>query len=497
MQTEPATQRRRTRTWRGLGPALVLTAVSAVLPGTAHLSRRRWATGVTLLLAFALVVAAITLAATRPRQQLLALALRPGWLLGLALAAVLVALSWVLVVIWSYRVVRPRRLPFGGQVVALVTVSALCLLVCSPLLATAYYARAQRDLITDLFPDSVPGDSRASDPAPWEQRERLNILLIGADADKERYGLRTDTMIVASIDTDTGRTVLFSLPRNLENAPMPFPSLRQRFPNGFPKYLYALWQYGVNHPRMVPGNHEPGPRLLTATIEKILGIRIPYYALANLDGFKAIIDGLGGVWMRVKKPIRYGEYGQFVIRPGYQQLNGRQALWYARSRLYSSDYARMRRQRCLLGAIARQTEPMTVLRNYRQLADATKRTVTTNIPHQLLPELVGLASKVKDSTITNVQFVPPLVKTWNPDYSHIHAVTRRALGETQPEPHTAAPGTAPTPGRSPTEPTPPTSPSNGTSPASETAPTAGTDGQASGKPRPSGNPVSLEAACTY
>ena len=63
---------------------------------------------------------------------------------------------------------------------------------------------------------------------PWKQRGRLNVLLLGADAGPGRGGLRTDTMIVATISTETGQAALFSVPRNLAQVPLPRRARRVR-----------------------------------------------------------------------------------------------------------------------------------------------------------------------------------------------------------------------------------------------------------------------------
>lgn len=464
MNTETTPARRRhakTRTRArsfGLPRALLLTLASAVLPGAAHFSRGRRRTALLLSSLFLIAVAVAVVALALSRQQLVGMLLDPAWLLGIMIGAGVLALAWAANVVWSYAVVRPQNLPLGGKVVAISTVTLLCVLVCAPLVLAVNFAQAQRALLSDIFPDGTfPWAAGSHDPDsdPWQPGERLNILLVGGDANPTRPGVRTDVMIVASVDPTTGRTVLLSVPRNMQHAPMPFPAMQKEFPNGFPDFLYGLWRYGVQHPEMVPGNsppgsQRPGAHLLMETIEETLGLPIDYYALVDLDGFRALINALGGIWIDVQKPIRYGEQGEFVVEEGYRELTGQEALWYSRSRLESSDYDRMRRQRCMLGAIANQADPITVLRNFRELASAAKRTVSTNIPRHLLPEMAGLAPKVKNATITNIQFVPPLIDTGDPDYDKIRRITQRVIsgpaGPPRPERSAQPPGQEPATG---------------------------------------------------
>lgn len=431
----------------GLVRALILTIVSTAIPGTAHLTQRRRRAGLVLFSLFTAVVALGAFVATRPRQELLQLALQPALLLGVIIGGAALALAWSASVVWSYYTVRPADLSTGRQVIAGVTVSVLCAAVCAPLLLAASYAQAQRDLLADVFPNTtVPtaaGDD--DDEDPWATGERLNVLLLGGDAHPGDLGIRTDVIILASVDPTTGRTVLLSLPRNLENAPMPFPALRAEFPGGFPRFLFSLWSYGSEHPQLVPGTEHPGATLLTATVEEITGLPVDYYALVDLRGFKKIINALGGVWIDVQEPVRYGKYGQFVIEAGYHKLDGRAALWFARSRYHTSDYDRMRRQRCLVGALVQQADPMTVLRNFKDLADATTRAVSTNIPRGLLPHLVELAPKIKSSTIRNVQFVPPLIETGDPNYAKIQRIAQRVINRPAASPQDSSNPTSPPP----------------------------------------------------
>ena len=72
-----------------------------------------------------------------------------------------------------------------------------------------------------------PGEPQPS-VDPWAKKPRLNLLLLGGDAGKGRTGTRTDTVIVASIDTKTGDTTLVSLPRNTGRMPFPADSPLQR-----------------------------------------------------------------------------------------------------------------------------------------------------------------------------------------------------------------------------------------------------------------------------
>jgi hypothetical protein len=229
---------------------------------------------------------------------------------------------------------------------------------------------------------------------------------------------------------------------------MPRGPARDRFPYGFtgdgsgtPGLLNEVYQYAEDHPDVVPGarKNQRGPNLLKATIGGILGQPVDYYILVDMFGFADIIDAMGGVKVRITQPIPYGQRGDF-LPAGNRTLKGKEALWYGRSRTNSDDYTRMGRQKCLLGAIAKQADPATVLTSFDKLASAAKRTISTDIPQELLPAFVTLSSKVKNGAkIDSLPFVPPLIHTGNPDLALIRKLTARAVaGEREASPSPTA-----------------------------------------------------------
>jgi anionic cell wall polymer biosynthesis LytR-Cps2A-Psr (LCP) family protein len=153
-------------------------------------------------------------------------------------------------------------------------------------------------------------------------------------------------------------------------------------------------------------------------VEGTLGLPMHYHVIIDLQGFRDLVDALGGVTIRITEEIPIGQDGR-VLQPGLRRLDGYETLWYARSRAASSDYARMSRQRCVLGAILHEADPATVLRNFTSLAAASTSVVSTNIPQDQLPDLVDMALTAKDLPITTLQLVPPLIDPADPDPSAI------------------------------------------------------------------------------
>ena len=206
----------------GLPGTLGVTVLGSLLPGAGFLWTRRAFLGWTVLLPF-LSVAGAAAWFLRDVRAAADLAFDPA---RLELAALVLAGAyglWCVVVLSTYLLARPRRRPVGQTLAGTAFVLLLCLAVGAPVAVAGRYAFVQADLVTTVFQDNesatAPEDVTKEDP--WAGRERVNVLLLGGDGNVHRDGVRTDSMILASIDTASGRTVMFSLPRNMMNAQFP------------------------------------------------------------------------------------------------------------------------------------------------------------------------------------------------------------------------------------------------------------------------------------
>jgi LCP family protein required for cell wall assembly len=182
----------------------------------------------------------------------------------------------------------------------------------------------------------------------------------------------------------------------------------------YPELINELWNAGVDYPEAFPGPGTPSENAVKAVVSEFLGIPIHYYALVNLDGFSDLIDAIGGVDIYVPErivddeyPTLEGGYTRLVIEPGLQHMDGERALSYARTRHQDTDYHRMGRQRCVIEAAMDQMGPTDLLANFDTIAGVIKDTVTTDIPLELLPELVALYPKIDREAMVSIRFIPP------------------------------------------------------------------------------------------
>jgi LCP family protein required for cell wall assembly len=468
---------------RTFGAALGWTVLGALIPGLGYVVAGRPKLG-----SFVLVVLALLLAfgigaliwAKSMTLLIAEIASRPNVLISIGIGAVALALLWIIVILTSHRMLLPDRAPVWQQSVGGLVAVALCAAVALPSGIASRDSFATYDVITSVFADAndpapAPGVTHVPiDRAdPWKDRPRLNLLLLGGDSGPDREGMRTDTMIEASIDTHTGDTVLFSLPRNLQYAPIPEDNpLHDLWPDGYKCgsgssacLLNGIYREAEdNYPSLFPGDPNPGMTTLRGVVGEITGLPVDYYLLVNLEGFERFVNALGGITIDVG-PNRVPIGGLDIngnpqpdwkieewIPSGIQHLNGYQALWFSRDRRDSDDYDRMRRQRCVINAIVEQASPSNVLANYMELASTVEDVIDTDVPYQLFPALVELGDKVKEHPIRSLPFTDDVITTAHPDFDLIRELVQQALDPAPPT--TTPPGTTPpseTPSGSPTE----------------------------------------------
>ncbi len=328
-----------------------------------------------------------------------------------------------------------------GRTAGVAALIGLGFVLLAPHALFARYDLIQYDLITSTFPSgetsaaagTTPPTSESPDvaagedgttappttttttvpPPPWEELERYNVLLLGGDFGIGRTGIRTDTLITASIDPRTGETAFFQIPRNWTYSPLP-EGMGIWDCDCYPELINELWLAGEEYPEAFPGPGTPSENAVKGVVSEFLGIPIHNYALVNLDGFAELIDAIGGVDIYVPERIVDNEYptldGGFtrlVIEPGLQHMNGEEALAYARTRHQDTDYHRMGRQRCVIEAAMEQMTPTDLITSFDRIASAIKNTVTTDIPLERLPDLVELYPKIDLEEVVSIRFIPP------------------------------------------------------------------------------------------
>lgn len=461
----------------GFGWTMLRTTLGSLVPGAGLMGTRLTMIG-TLLFMMTVVfgAGAILAAVIHPPIVLAALANSKGLMvLGFMLAAITVI--WMAIVTGTYLVTRPRRMKRWQRIVGAIVVFLMTSLVGSVSSVASAYAFESASVLQNIFGNT--GRSQTRPLGDWATQDRVNILLLGGDSGESRdegLGIRTDTVMVASINTHTGDTVLIQLPRNLENVPFPegselaevYPDGRVWEGSGEPEDNYmlnAVWnEVPTEHPELFADSDQPGADATKLAVSGITGLTVDYYAMINIDGIQALVDAMGGVTVNVNFPIAKGGHvdgygseecgvdGNLSVGAN-QTLGGADAMWYARSRCNDPDYdyGRMRRQSCLVNAIIKQANPQTLLTRYEAIAAAGKGLMSTDIPENMLDDVTNLALQVKDASITRTVFSQAIsgdpqegdVDPGNPDYAAIRARIAAAITASD-NPTAASSSAAPT-----------------------------------------------------
>ncbi len=325
---------------------------------------------------------------------------------------------------------------------------AVCLVIAGGHGVVAYYGTQAQSALSCIFDPNgtaqcddttdtpAPGASASPDETPtpgtttappigtplptaalpeWNGKDRLNILLIGADQRPKEGTFNTDTLIVVSIDPVSKQVAMFSLPRDTVDVPIPPGPARSVFGSVYAGKINSLWLNARNRPDAFAGNDSNrGFNAIKAVLGELYGLDIQYYVMVNFQGFKDIVDTLGGVTINVQNPVLDDHYPgdrgaslRVYIPAGVQHMTGAQALIYARSRHTSSDFDRAQRQQRVILSIREQVDPAKVLANLTQLLTDLKKSFKTDIPQSKLPQLIGLSSQIDSSRIRSFVFTPP------------------------------------------------------------------------------------------
>ncbi len=227
--------------------------------------------------------------------------------------------------------------------------------------------------------------------------ERVNILLLGEDRRPSEKGpSRTDTIILLSVDPNSKAVSMLSIPRDLW---VPIP--------GYGEGRINTAHY-IGEKNNYPGG---GPALAKRTVQYNFGVPVHYYVKINFDGFRRMIDLIGGIDIYVEKEINdptypaYDGYGYepLYIPAGWHHMNGDLALKYARTRHGSSDFDRLRRQQQIIMAVRERVMSLDLipklLPKLPELVQNFSDSVQTDIPMDVILELAPIAREIEPQNI--------------------------------------------------------------------------------------------------
>jgi LCP family protein required for cell wall assembly len=403
------------------GSAGLQLAGSIVLPGVATLRRHPLLGGFLLIVG---VIAPIAMAVWvfQNRDDIVGFALDPTFLnavIVIGLALVLVRFLAVAEVAHAFR--RSR-----GIVVKTMLATIVVLALGLPVLWVAWRANDARAMVSNVFAGG--SEEALYTPPGGGDTEVRSVLLLGGDAGPGRWGMRTDTMIIASVHEPSGRTALVSVPRNLVRLRFPPGTpLGGEFPDGFTAHdglANAIFTFVNGRQDLLDFYGQEGLQpeavALSGAVGYSLGLEIDDYALVNMQGFADVIDAVGGVTLDTGAGVPHPEQ-PVTIGPGVVAMDGPTAIAYVRSRAADSDYARMGRQRQLLSAIGSQVSASEAVSGFSKVTgvlDDSVRTSLTSGEFSRLLDRLGDNSSIGES----IGLAPPLIQPGNPDYDQIQLI---------------------------------------------------------------------------
>lgn len=259
--------------------------------------------------------------------------------------------------------------------------------------------------------------------------DTVTVLLLGSDQRERQSHWRTDTIILVAVNTRSHTAGLLSVPRDLW---VYIPT------HGYERINTAeLWGELGKY----PGG---GSALIKKTMEYNLGLPVHYYVRVGFQGFIKIIDTLGGVTVEVDCPLsdRFPDqdsptgFYDLDLSPGIYHMDGKEALYYSRSRLSTSDYDRSRRQQKVIKGIWQQALRLDILPKIPQLWQALSDSFQTDLSLEQVLTLAYLGTQMEpqnihghfiDGTMVTGWITPQGAQVLLPNYEKIRQVVDQFL----------------------------------------------------------------------
>ena len=256
------------------------------------------------------------------------------------------------------------------------------------------------------------------EPVSRFKEKRFTVLLVGVDRRPGDKSLsNTDTLLVASVNTVNGKVALLSIPRDTQiNVP-------------------GFGMGKINSAARVG----KGIKTTTALIEDLIGQSIDGHVITNFNGFKSIIDTLGGITLNVEKNMYYvtgdSTDGVINLKKGIQRLNGAQALQYARFRQDAlADISRTARQQAVIKAIGKEFMQVKTVPKLPWLVPQIAKSVETNLSISQLWAMTNFLLRIENPEISSQTlpgnfFIENDISYWKVNPQKSRAIVRRLFEE--------------------------------------------------------------------
>ena len=292
---------------------------------------------------------------------------------------------------------------------------ALAVVLVAVLTGSFFVYRHLNNNITGIDITDALGTDRPAAVKKETPQQPLNILLLGSDTREGQTGHiggdtpgLSDTTILLHISGDRKLAYGVSLPRD---AMVERPACERKDGNGTDPGGLSMFNaaYAVG-----------GPACTIKTVEKLTNVRINHFVVIDFNGFRKMVDALGGVEVCVPKEVN-DTTGHITLPAGTYNVKGQRALDYVRVRHVISDngdIGRMKRQQTFLASMANKAVSAGTLVNPVRLVrflDAATKSLTTDTGLSSLNKLGGLAKSLKGVGLDQIQFITVPFESYEPD----------------------------------------------------------------------------------
>ncbi len=226
----------------------------------------------------------------------------------------------------------------------------------------------------------------------YNEKNRIDILILGIRGEDDEFygGTLADSIMLLSIKTDTKKSAIISIPRDLYVKIPRHNNLKEKI-----NYAYA---FGEN-------KNIGGINIMKEVVENVAGINIDYAVVIDFNTFLDLIDSVGGIDIYLEKEfLEKSQWGwEFRVPAGKNHMNGATALYYARSRFSTNDFDRARRQQEIIVALKDKLTSMGVLTNpikLNKIFNSIGKGVKTNIDFTTGLKLIKYVSYFEDGKLT-------------------------------------------------------------------------------------------------
>lgn len=234
----------------------------------------------------------------------------------------------------------------------------------------------------------------------------INILLLGVDDG----GMRSDTIMLASLNGRTGRLSVLSIPRDT----------RVQIGKYYQKINAAI---GIGYQEVKKGNLKEPEDLTVQKVKLLTGLPVHYFMSVNFDGFMEIIDAVDGVEFNVPFHMKYDDPVQGLhidLQPGLQTLDGKKAHDFVRFRKGNAGYpgyamgdlGRIEAQQAFIKALISQKVTAKYLMKADEIFDVVCKNVRTNYTGKDLIKHLGSIRKITSDKM-NMYQLPGTSQTIN------------------------------------------------------------------------------------